>query len=166
MCGCLSCAPYWGPGLQPRNVPGLVIQSAIPWLAGHSVHWATLARVFFKDFLFIFREKGREGERNGEKHWLVAPRRPPTGDPSSNPNMCPDQELNQWPLWSMGQCPTYWATPVRAHTITFAFRSWKCLLSLAWNILTSSICHGFFLLVSDPIMLMHPSSQWALWSFS
>ena len=21
MCGCLSCAPYWGPGLQPRHVP-------------------------------------------------------------------------------------------------------------------------------------------------
>ena len=21
MCGCLSCAPYWGPGLQPRPVP-------------------------------------------------------------------------------------------------------------------------------------------------
>ena len=21
MCGCLSSAPYWGPGLQPRNVP-------------------------------------------------------------------------------------------------------------------------------------------------
>ena len=21
MCGCLSWAPYWGPGLQPRHVP-------------------------------------------------------------------------------------------------------------------------------------------------
>ena len=21
MCGCLSCAPYWGPGWQPRHVP-------------------------------------------------------------------------------------------------------------------------------------------------
>ena len=21
MCGCLSCAPYWGCGLQPRHVP-------------------------------------------------------------------------------------------------------------------------------------------------
>ena len=21
MCGCFSCAPYWGPGLQPRHVP-------------------------------------------------------------------------------------------------------------------------------------------------
>ena len=21
MCGCLPCAPYWGPGLQPRHVP-------------------------------------------------------------------------------------------------------------------------------------------------
>ena len=21
MCGCLSCGPHWGPGLQPRHVP-------------------------------------------------------------------------------------------------------------------------------------------------
>ena len=21
MCGCLSCAPYWGPGLRPKHVP-------------------------------------------------------------------------------------------------------------------------------------------------
>ena len=21
VCGCLSCAPYWGPGRQPRHVP-------------------------------------------------------------------------------------------------------------------------------------------------
>ena len=26
MCGCLSCAPYWGPGLQPRHVPWLGIE--------------------------------------------------------------------------------------------------------------------------------------------
>ena len=25
MCGCLSCAHYWGPGLQPRHVPWLGI---------------------------------------------------------------------------------------------------------------------------------------------
>ena len=28
MCGCLSCAPYWGPGLQPRHVPRLGIEPA------------------------------------------------------------------------------------------------------------------------------------------
>ena len=28
MCGCLSCAPYWGPGLLPRPVPWLGFQPA------------------------------------------------------------------------------------------------------------------------------------------
>ena len=28
MCGCLLCAPYWGPGLQPRHVPCLGIELA------------------------------------------------------------------------------------------------------------------------------------------
>ena len=29
MCGCLSCAPYWGPGLQPRRVP--LLQNRMGW---------------------------------------------------------------------------------------------------------------------------------------
>ena len=28
MCGCLLCAPYWGPGPQPRHVPSLGIEPA------------------------------------------------------------------------------------------------------------------------------------------
>ena len=34
VCGCLSRAPYWGPGLQPRHVPRLGIEPA-SW---HSIH--------------------------------------------------------------------------------------------------------------------------------
>ena len=41
-----------------------------------------------------------EGEREGEKHQLVASHTPPTGDLAHNPGMCPDQELNWWPLGS------------------------------------------------------------------
>ena len=45
MCGCLSCAPYWGAGPQPRHVPWLGIRLATLWFAGqHSIHWATPAR--------------------------------------------------------------------------------------------------------------------------
>ena len=33
MCGCLSCGPYWGPGLQPRRVPWLGIEPATLWFA-------------------------------------------------------------------------------------------------------------------------------------
>ena len=50
----------------------------------------------FKDFIYLFLEKGREGEREGEKHQcVVASRTPPTEDVAYNPGMCPDRELNQ-----------------------------------------------------------------------
>ena len=52
-------------------------------------------------FVFIFRERGREGEREGEKHQcVVASCMPPTGDLARNPGMCPDWELNQRTLGS------------------------------------------------------------------
>ena len=34
VCCCLSCAPYWGPGLQPRRVPWLGIEPATLWFTG------------------------------------------------------------------------------------------------------------------------------------
>ena len=57
---------------------------------------------FLKKYLFIFRESGREGEGEGEKHQCVrdnlsvASCMLPTGDLACNPGMCPDWELNQW----------------------------------------------------------------------
>ena len=45
MCGCLSCVPHWGPGLQPRHVLWLGIEPVTLWFTGlHSDHWATPAR--------------------------------------------------------------------------------------------------------------------------
>ena len=44
-------------------------------------------KIFLKIYLFIFRERGREGER--EKHQCgVASRAPATGDLARNPGMC------------------------------------------------------------------------------
>ena len=45
---------------------------------------------FFKDliYLFIFRDRGRKEEREGEKHQLVASWTPPTGELAST---YPDQ---------------------------------------------------------------------------
>ena len=44
----------------------------------------------------MFRQKVREGEKEGEKHHcVVASRAPPTGDLAHNPGMCPAWELNQ-----------------------------------------------------------------------
>ena len=52
---------------------------------------------FFLKILFIFRERGKEGEREGEKHQcVIASRMPPTGDLTRNPCMCPGRESNQW----------------------------------------------------------------------
>ena len=43
----------------------------------------------------MFRQRGREGEREGEKHQCVVPcHAPPTGDLASNPSMCGDWESN------------------------------------------------------------------------
>ena len=54
---------------------------------------------FFKRFyfyLFIFRERGREGEREGEKHHcVVASHVASTGDLAHNAVMCPDWESNR-----------------------------------------------------------------------
>ena len=55
---------------------------------------ATVLFLFFKDF--IFRERGREGEREGKKHQcVVAFHAPPTRELARNTVMCPDRELNQ-----------------------------------------------------------------------
>ena len=53
---------------------------------------------FFPKILFIFRKRGREGDREGEKHQLVASHIPPDGDLAHNPGMCPDWESNQRPF--------------------------------------------------------------------
>ena len=53
----------------------------------------------FKKILFIFREMGREGEREGEKHQcVVAPNMPPTGSLARNPGLCPDWNQTTNPL--------------------------------------------------------------------
>ena len=45
---------------------------------------------FFFKILFIFRESGRDREREGEKHQSVASHTTPIGDLVHNPGMCPD----------------------------------------------------------------------------
>ena len=54
------------------------------------------SNLFLRFYLFIFRERGREGEREGEKHQcVVASSAPPTGDMACNPGMCSDSDSNQ-----------------------------------------------------------------------
>ena len=45
----------------------------------------------FKDYNYLFLKRGREEEREGEKHrCVVVPCTPPTGDLAHNPGMCPN----------------------------------------------------------------------------
>ena len=57
-----------------------------------------------KNFLFLkdlFLERGKEGEREGDKQQcVVASPVPPTGDLACNLGMCPDWESNQRPFGS------------------------------------------------------------------
>ena len=51
-------------------------------------HMVTLFLIFKKDFIYLFLERGREGEREGEKHQcVVASHAPTTGDLDCNPGM-------------------------------------------------------------------------------
>ena len=66
-------------------------------------------------YLFIFTERGREGEKKGEKHQcLVASHTPLTGDLPHNPGMCPRLEIKPATLCFTGWHPTHWAIPARA----------------------------------------------------
>ena len=55
----------------------------------------TILGFFLTFYLFILRERRKEGEREGGKHQcVVASHTPSTGDLACNPGMCPDWELN------------------------------------------------------------------------
>ena len=49
-------------------------------------------------FLYVFVERGREGEEEGEKHKSAASFTPPTGDLACNPGICSDRKRNQRPF--------------------------------------------------------------------
>ena len=58
-----------------------------------------MQKIFLKNFTYLFLEKGREGEREGEQHqWVVASQVAPTGDLAHNPGMRPDWESNWRPF--------------------------------------------------------------------
>ena len=110
-----SCAhPDWGSNPKPRYVPwprikhgtfflvyGTTFQPTEPPGQGSSI-WFFLKVLF----IYLFRERGREGEREGEKHRCVVASHwsgninhaAPTGDLACNPGMCPDWESNQRPF--------------------------------------------------------------------
>ena len=71
-------------------------------------------------YLFIFRERGREGEREGEKHWCVRDTsigclsNAPSWGPGPQPRHVSSLGIKTVPFWFTGQHSIHWATPARA----------------------------------------------------
>ena len=69
---------------------------SLPSLLSEKKYIKSFKKRFFKNF--IFRERGREKEREGKKHQWIASRTPLTGDLACNLGMCLDRESNRWPF--------------------------------------------------------------------
>ena len=78
----------------------------------------------FKDFIYLFLERGREGEREGEKYQcVVASCTSCTRDLACNPGMWPDWELNRRPFGS--QADTQYTEPHQLGQVLLQYSIWK-----------------------------------------
>ena len=81
--------------------------------AGFALIVPTNKFLFFKKdfiYLFIFRDRGSEGEREGEKHRLVASSMHPYQGPNQQPRQVPWPGINWQPFTLPNQLsPTNWA---------------------------------------------------------
>ena len=106
------------------------------------IHWledpsfspslSTYSSQFLKRFyLFIFRERGRQGERKGEKHQcVVASGMPPRWGPGLQARHVPRLGIKSVTFWFTGLCSVHWATPARAQFFltlkkTLKVKIWK-----------------------------------------
>ena len=70
---------------------------------------------FLRFYLFIFRQKGKDGEREGEKYQrVVTSHAPPNWGPGSQSRHVPWLGIEPATLWFAGGCASHWATPARA----------------------------------------------------
>ena len=104
---------YFNFGIMPL----VCLSSPTMWV----VLWWCPKNTGFKEkifYLLIFRQKGREGDREGEKHQcVVASHMLPIWELPGNPGMCPDWESYQWPFGS--QAGTQSTEPLQpGHVVT------------------------------------------------
>ena len=75
----------------------------LPWKKVYLIlcHFKFFNRFYF----FIFRDRGREGDGEGDKHWCGREILINCPLNACNPGMCPDLALNWWPfgLWGDAQ---------------------------------------------------------------
>ena len=131
----------------------------------------------FFNFIYLFLERGREGER--EKHQcVVASRAPPTGVPVHNHGMCCDWESNLSPLVLSPALNPLSHTSQGSYTV-FPVRM---MLSFAKRVLCSALLPQWLVEVSEhhwagtgkgswpPALRLHHLDSWGLssssrWSF-
>ena len=76
MCGCLSHAPYWGPGRQPRHVPRLEIEPATLWFiraALNPLSHTSQGRVSTLFACFSLRDHHYKTTSNGNEFYSTMP---------------------------------------------------------------------------------------------
>ena len=66
--------------------------------------------LFFKDFIYLFLEKGEGREKGGETSMCGCLLR----TPNWGPGICPWLGIKPVTLWFTGLCSIHWATPARA----------------------------------------------------
>ena len=93
------------------------------------LHWG----LFFKDFIYLFLERGKEGEKH---QCVVTSQTPSYGDLACNPGICPDLESNQQLFVSQAGIqstephhPGPWGLLITFHWAFGFFLSCKQLLS-------------------------------------
>ena len=93
--------PYVFSCSSPRNSPGFLRERNIDLLFYLMQH--SLVDSFSRFYLFIFKERGRVGEGEGEKHQcVVASCALPTGDLARNPSHVPQLGIELGTLWFAG----------------------------------------------------------------
>ena len=119
---------------------------------------------FFLKILFICRQRGREGEREGEKHCVIMSRTPPTGDLAHSSGMCPDWELDQQPFSS--QASTQSTEPHHPGLYLFCmnYNFYSFILVLFVLVLSFFFFFFFFIsLVKGVLILFLPSRNQLLY---
>ena len=81
--------------------------------------------LFLRFYLFILAERGKEAEKEGEKHRKAA------SCTRLDPRLVPGPGIKPATLCCAGRCPTNRATPVRVQLFSFRIYFW-CVSTTQW----------------------------------
>ena len=120
----VSRAPAWGKFYRGKHC----VLGNSEWGEGFEFHLSKLGHIFFSLFLkifylFTFRDKGREGEREGEKLQCARGTSICCSPHAHNWEPGPETEALPWwgikpsSFWFAGWHSIHWATPAGAQTI-------------------------------------------------